>query len=97
MRTSLTGISKKLIPRFIGPFRILKVNNNSTVEIQQDVGKQTQLVHVNRIKPLFESMIWKDEPGVEFLDARIEKQAEKLLRETVNELKISPLSLETSV
>ncbi|KAI9550600.1 hypothetical protein GHT06_006292 [Daphnia sinensis] len=54
MRTPLTGISKKLIPGFIGPFRILKVNNNSTVEIQQDVGKQTQLVHVNRIKPLFE-------------------------------------------
>ncbi|KZS03091.1 Uncharacterized protein APZ42_034268 [Daphnia magna] len=81
MQTPLAGIRKKLIPRFIGPFRILKVSNNSTVEIQQDVGKKTQLVHVNRIKPLFESMIWKDEPGVDFLDVRIEKQAEKFVQE----------------
>ncbi|KAK4013550.1 hypothetical protein OUZ56_026104 [Daphnia magna] len=80
MRTPLAGIS---------PFRILKVSNNSTGEIQQDVGKQTQLVHVNRIKPLFESMIWKDEPGVNFLDVRIEKQAEKFVQETADELKLS--------
>ncbi|KAI9560498.1 hypothetical protein GHT06_011431 [Daphnia sinensis] len=97
MRTPLTGISKKLIPRFIGPFRIWKVNNNSTVEIQQDVGKHTQLVHVNRIKPLFESMIWKDETGVDFLDVRIEKQDEKLLQKTANELEISPPPLETNL
>ncbi|KAI9555906.1 hypothetical protein GHT06_018430 [Daphnia sinensis] len=97
MRTPLTGISKKLIPRFIGPFRILKVNNNSTVEIQQEVGKQTQFVHVNRIKPLFESMIWKDETGVDFLDVRIEKQDEKLLQKTANELEISPPPLETNL
>jgi hypothetical protein len=97
MRTPLAGISKKLIPRFIGPFRILKVSNNSTVEIQQDVGKQTQLVHVNRIKPLFESMIWKDEPGVDFFYVRIEKQAEKFVQETVDELETFPLPLETNL
>ncbi|KZR95688.1 Uncharacterized protein APZ42_010418, partial [Daphnia magna] len=85
------------IPRFIGPFRILKVSNNSTVEIQQDVRKQTQLVHVNRIKPLFESMIWKDEPGVDFLDVRIEKQAEKFVQEIADELETFPLPLEKNL
>ncbi|KAK4024533.1 hypothetical protein OUZ56_009954 [Daphnia magna] len=88
MRTPLAGIS---------PFRILKVSNNSTVEIQQDVEKPTQLVHVNRIKPLFESMIWKDEPGVDFLDVRIKKQAEKFVQETVDEIETFPLSLETNL
>ena len=93
MRTPLKGVSKKLIPRFIGPFRILKQNDNSTVVIQQEAGKHTQLVHVNRIKPLFESMIWKDEPLVDFLDTRISKEAQKLLLENVTNLE-TPLSLE---
>ncbi|KZR96308.1 Uncharacterized protein APZ42_009428, partial [Daphnia magna] len=66
VRTPMTGTSKKLIPRFMGPYRVTKINNNHTVEIQKCVGKQTQLVHVNRIKPLYESMIWKEEPCVDF-------------------------------
>ena len=86
MRTPMKGVSKKLIPRFIGPFRILKLNDNDTVVIQQHAGKQTQLVHVNRIKPLFESMIWKDEPFVDFLDIRISKEANTLLLENVTNL-----------
>jgi hypothetical protein len=49
MRTPIIGVSKKQIPRFVGPYRILKMCNNSTVEIQQCSSKQTQLVHVNRI------------------------------------------------
>ncbi|KZS09148.1 Uncharacterized protein APZ42_026699 [Daphnia magna] len=97
MRTPLAGISKKLIPRFIGPIRIFKLSNNSAVEIQLDVGKPTQLVHVNRIKPLFESMIWKDEPGVDFLDVRIEKQGKKFVQETADELETFPPPLETNL
>ncbi|KZS03292.1 Uncharacterized protein APZ42_034024 [Daphnia magna] len=62
VRTPMSGTSRKLIPRFMGPFRIVKVNDNHTVKIQECAGKQTQLVHVNRIKPLYESMIWKEEP-----------------------------------
>ncbi|KZS05297.1 Uncharacterized protein APZ42_031555 [Daphnia magna] len=75
MRTPLAGISKKLIPRIIGPFRILKVSNNSTVEKQQD----------------------KEEPGVDFLVVRIEKQAEKFVQETADELETSPPPLETNL
>ncbi|KZS06385.1 Uncharacterized protein APZ42_030174 [Daphnia magna] len=97
MRTPLAGISEKFTPRFIGPFQILKLSSNNTVEIQQDVRKQTQLVHVNRIKPLFVSMIWKDEPGADFLDVRFEKQAEKFVQETADELKTFPLTLETNL
>ena len=50
MRTPIIGVSKKLIPRFVGPYWILKMLNNSTVEIQQCSSKQTQLVHVNKNK-----------------------------------------------
>jgi hypothetical protein len=64
MKTPLLKTSKKLIPRFIGPYRITKINSNHTVEIQEFPGKQTQLVHVNRLKPLCESMIWRDLPNV---------------------------------
>ncbi|KZS00038.1 Uncharacterized protein APZ42_003846 [Daphnia magna] len=42
-------------------------------------------------------MIWKDEPGVDFLDVRIKKQAEKFVQETVDELETFPLSLETNL
>ncbi|KAI9550595.1 hypothetical protein GHT06_004910 [Daphnia sinensis] len=69
VRTPMAGTSKKLIPRFMGPYRVTKINDNHTVEIQECVGKQTQLVHVNRIKPLYESMIWKDEPCVDFQES----------------------------
>jgi hypothetical protein len=64
MKTPLIKTSKKLIPRFIGPYRVTKVYLNITVEIQEYTGKQTQLVHVNRLKPLCESMIWRDLPHV---------------------------------
>ncbi|KZS10245.1 Uncharacterized protein APZ42_025354 [Daphnia magna] len=42
-------------------------------------------------------MIWKDEPGVDFLDVRIENQAEKFVQETADELKTFPLPLETNL
>jgi hypothetical protein len=68
MKTPILGTSKKLIPRFIGPYRVTKVNSNKTVEIRESPGKQTQLVHINRLKPLCESMIWGDLPGIPFVD-----------------------------
>lgn len=34
-------------------------------------GVKTILTHVNRIKPLFETMIWKDEECVDFDDIRL--------------------------
>ena len=68
MKTPILGTSKKLIPRFIGPYRVTKVNSNKTVEIREGPGKQSQLVHINRLKPLCESMIWGDLPGIPFVD-----------------------------
>ena len=68
MKTPILGTSKKLIPRFIGPYRVTKVHSNKTVEIRENPGKQTQLVHINRLKPLCESMIWGDLPSIPFVD-----------------------------
>nr|CAH0100120.1 unnamed protein product [Daphnia galeata] len=50
------------------PYRVTNVNSNKTVEIRESPGKQTQLVHINRLKPLCESMIWGDLPGIPFVD-----------------------------
>ena len=72
MKTPILGTSKKLIPRFIGLYRVTKVNNNKTVKIRGGPGKQTQLVHINCLKPLCESMIWGDLPGVSFSDVENE-------------------------
>ena len=68
VRAVIPGVSKKLLPRFEGPYRILKICNNHTVEILPTNGGKVQLVHVNRIKPLLEAMIWKDDPCPEFRD-----------------------------
>ncbi len=74
VRTVTPGVSKKLVPRFKGPYRILKICNNHTVEIQPSKGGKVQLVHVNRKKPLLEAMIWKDEPCPQFQDIRTNEE-----------------------
>ncbi|KZS05528.1 Uncharacterized protein APZ42_031262 [Daphnia magna] len=86
VRTPIAGTSKKLIPRFMRRYRVTKINNNHTVEIQECVGKQTQLVHVNRIKPLYESLIRKEEPCVDFRGSR----DRPIPPELTNELEVPP-------
>jgi hypothetical protein len=68
VRAVIPAVSKKLLPRFEGPYRILKICNNHSVEILPTKGGKVQLVHVNRIKPLLEAMIWKEDPCPEFRD-----------------------------
>ena len=70
VKVTKLGTSKKLNPRYQGPYRIYKVNDNSTVEIRSYNGGKTQLTHVNRLKALTESMIWRDEECVDFDDLR---------------------------
>ena len=66
VKVTKLGTSKKLNPRYQGPFRISKVYDNSTAEIRSYNGGKTQLTHVNRLKALTECMIWKDEDCVDF-------------------------------
>jgi transposase InsO family protein/phosphotransferase system HPr-like phosphotransfer protein len=54
------GDSKKFTSKYKGPFRVIKVYSNKTLDIV-DTSYNTQRVHVNRVKPLFETMLWKDE------------------------------------
>ncbi len=54
------GDNRKFTSKFRGPYRIIKVFNNCTVDIA-DNSFEEKRVHVNRLKPLFESMLWKDE------------------------------------
>jgi transposase InsO family protein len=61
IREVTKGDNKKFTSKFKGPYRVIKVNNNHTVEIA-DSSFQIKLVHSNRLKPLFETMLWTDEP-----------------------------------
>ena len=60
VRVTKPGLNRKFTAKYQGPYRILQVNSNATVKIVNS-NNQTQLVHVNRLKPLFETMLWKDE------------------------------------
>ena len=55
------GDNKKFTSKFRGPFRIIKVFINCTVDIADSSYKE-QSVHVNRLKTFFETMLWKDKP-----------------------------------
>jgi hypothetical protein len=70
VRKTQLGTSKKLNPRYQGPFRVSKVFPNHTVEIRTYNGNGTQLTHVNRLKALTECMVWRDEECVDFDDFR---------------------------
>ncbi len=81
VRVTKLGTSKKLNPRYQGPFRVSKVFPNHTVEIRAYNGNGTQLTHVNRLKALTECMIWRDEECVDFDDLRESKLNEARLRD----------------
>ena len=70
VRKTKLGTSKKLNPRYQGPFRISKVFPNHTAEIQTYNGNGTQLTRVNRLKILTECMIWRYKECVDFEDVR---------------------------
>ena len=70
VKVTKLGTSKKLNPRYQGPFRISKVYDNNTVEIRSYNGGKTQMTHVNRLKALTECMVWRDEDCVDFDDLR---------------------------
>ena len=61
IRVIKDGECKKLTSKYTGPFRIIRVYNNMTVDISDNTYRP-QRVHVNRLKPLFETMLWRDEP-----------------------------------
>jgi transposase InsO family protein len=91
VRVVIPGTSKKLNPIYQGPYRIFKVHPNHTVEIRPYDGGRVQLTHVNRLKPLSESMVWKDEDCVDFKDLRQNKpiqdstlERQLFTQETVN-------------
>ncbi|KAK4007314.1 hypothetical protein OUZ56_012474 [Daphnia magna] len=71
----------QLMQRFHEAFVLVKAN--STQATQQGT---TQLVHVNRINPLYESMIWKEEPCVDFQGSR----DHPIPPELTNELEVPP-------
>jgi hypothetical protein len=61
IRVVKTGDSRKLTSKYRGPFRIIKVYSNKTVDIA-DKTYVSQWVHVNCLKPFYETMLWQQEP-----------------------------------
>ena len=64
VRTVKKGDSRKFTSKFRGHYRIIKIYNNQTADIA-DESLKAQRVHLNRLKPLFETMLWRDEPQTE--------------------------------
>lgn len=66
VRVVANGDSKKFTSKFKGPYRVIRVFKNFTVDIA-DNSYKIQKVHMNRLKPLLETMLWTDEacPAVE--------------------------------
>jgi hypothetical protein len=60
VRVVQKGDNRKFTSKFKGPYRIIKVIKNRTVEIA-DSSFKAQLEHCNRLKPLYETMLWTDE------------------------------------
>ncbi|KAK4006499.1 hypothetical protein OUZ56_011653 [Daphnia magna] len=60
------GESRKFVSKFKGPYKVLKSNDNKTVDIT-DNSFMPRRVHVNRHRRMFDSMIWRDEfcPDIE--------------------------------
>ena len=54
------GDSKKFTPKYKGPYKVIKVYDNQTVDIANDV-YEIQRVHVNRLKAIYVTMLWGDE------------------------------------
>ena len=77
--------SRKFTSLYKGPFRVVKIYPNKTVDIA-DPSFTVQKVHVNRLKPLFETMLWKDNPPE--IDNNLETNY--LQRETENEKPVPP-------
>ena len=65
--------NKKLTPKYNGPYRILEMHDNKTATIINDNLKQ-QRVHINRLKPLYETMLWKDEPMGTFEETPLQEE-----------------------
>ena len=59
------GLSKKLLHKYTGPFRVVEILGDCNVKIRSQNQKE-EVIHIDRLKPLFHSEIWGDEPGVEF-------------------------------
>ena len=74
VRVVKKGHSKKFTPKYYGPFRVIEVLSDRTVRILADGKSKSELIHVNRLKPLHFTEIWKDEPSVPFLDPEDEQE-----------------------
>jgi hypothetical protein len=61
VRVVQKGDNRKFTSKFRGPYRVVKVYPNRTVDIA-DNSYNCQLVHCNRLKPLYETMLWMDDP-----------------------------------
>ena len=62
IRTVKEGECKKLTSAYTGPFRVIRKYDNMTVDIA-DNNLRPRRVHVNRLKPLTETVLWRDLPG----------------------------------
>ena len=64
-RLVLEGESRKFVPKYSGIYRIIRKYDNNTVDIT-DNSYKIQRVHLNRLKLVYESQIYRDEAFEKF-------------------------------
>jgi hypothetical protein len=52
--------SRKFVSKYRGPYRVSKIYDNATVDISNNA-QISKRVHVNRLRPLYDTMVWRDE------------------------------------
>lgn len=59
VRTVGKDENKKFVSKYKGHYRVVKVYQNGTIDIEDDSHK-IQKTHINRLKPLLETMLWTE-------------------------------------
>jgi hypothetical protein len=75
--------SRKFVPKYTGPFRIIKVLPNGVASIMGEGIQKT--VNICRLKPLHETVVWKDELDEAFGPIRTKKEPKTRTQATSTE------------
>jgi hypothetical protein len=74
------GKCKKFMPRYTGPFRVVRTYENGTIDIAG--GGVIKRVNMQRIKPLFETHVWGDQVGPPYSLNSLDEKEESMEEST---------------
>ena len=73
VRVTKPNQRRKFVPKYTSPFRIIKVPPNGVAIIMGE-GIQKTVRNICRLKPLHETVVWKDDLDETFSQIRLKKE-----------------------